>query len=130
MLPLHGARIEMIEPSADNSRMLRFLQEHGEGVGGLSIFVEDFDKEIRALREKGVPVQVMTTPVLDPNNPLRLGWVESNQGHGVWLEIVDLKTVPPYEKDWDSALLARAPLLPDGRSVLPGNSFFHWIGGN
>lgn len=111
MLPLHGARIEMIEPSPGNSRMYRFLKERGEGVGGLSIFVDDFDKEIKALKEKGIPVEITTTPVLDPKYPLRLGWVEADQGHGVWLEIADAKTVPPFDKDWDTALFASPSIL-------------------
>jgi catechol 2,3-dioxygenase-like lactoylglutathione lyase family enzyme len=110
MLPLHGARIEMIEPGPANSRMYRFLKERGEGVGGLSIFVEDFDNEIKGLKERGIKVELTTTPILDPKFPLRLGWVEADQGHGVWLEIVDVKTVPSYDKNWDVALFA-APSL-------------------
>lgn len=120
MLPLHGARIEMIEPGPANTRMYRFLKERGEGVGGLSIFVEDFDKEIKSLMEKGVAVEVTTTPILDPKYPLRLGWVEAYQGHGVWLEIVDVKTVPPYDKDWDVAQCAAPSLLFVKRLGLPG----------
>jgi catechol 2,3-dioxygenase-like lactoylglutathione lyase family enzyme len=104
MLPLHGARIEMVEPGPGNSRMARFLKERGEGIGGLSIFAEYFDKEINALKEKGIAVEVMTTPVLDPKYPLRLGWVDAAQGHGAWLELADVKTVPPFDKDWDLAL--------------------------
>ncbi len=111
MLPLHGARIEMVEPGPANSRMYRFLKERGEGVGGLSIFVEDFDKEISRLKERGIPVEVMTTPILDPKYPLRLAWVEADRGHGVWLEIADVKSVPPYDKDWDVALVAPSLLL-------------------
>jgi catechol 2,3-dioxygenase-like lactoylglutathione lyase family enzyme len=104
MLPLHGARIEMVEPGQGNGRMTRFLKERGEGIGGLSIFVENFDNEVKRLKEKGIAVQVMSTPVLDPKYPLRLGWVDAAQGHGAWLEIADVKSLPPFEKDWDLAL--------------------------
>jgi hypothetical protein len=113
MLPMHGARIEMVEPSAQNIRMFNFLKERGEGVGGLSIFIDDFDKKIRALREKGITVDVMTTPVLDPKYPLTLVWVGAEEAHSVWLEIADVKTVPPFDLDWESALLAPARLLLD-----------------
>ncbi len=124
MLPLHGARIEMIEPGPANSRMQRFLKERGEGVGGLSIFVEDFDKEIKGLKEKGFAVEIMTTPILDPKYPLRLGWVEADQAHGVWLEIADVKTVPPYDKDWDLAQFD-VPALPFGKRFgLPGRASY------
>ncbi len=122
MLPLHGARIEMVEPSAQNFRMFNFLKKRGEGLGGLSIFVEDFDKEIKTLREKGVTVEVMTTPVLDPKYPLRLGWVEADEAHGVWLEIVDATTVPPFDLDWESALITPDRLLLDKSLALPSHS--------
>lgn len=56
-------------------------------------------------------MQVMTTPILDPKYPLRLGWVEADQGHGAWIEIADAKTVPPYDKDWDLARSTAPPFL-------------------
>ena len=105
MLPTSaGARIELIEPNLDiDSRFARFLKERGEGVFGLSIFVDDFDKEVKTLREKGVTVELTTATIIDPEYPFRLGWVEAEEGHGAWIEIVDSEAVPPYEKEWDSA---------------------------
>jgi catechol 2,3-dioxygenase-like lactoylglutathione lyase family enzyme len=131
MLPMQGGRIEMIELGASaTGRMPRFAKEHGEGVGGLSIFLEDFDKEIATLKKKGVAVQVTNPPAAkDVKYPLRLGWVEADQGHGVWLEIVDVKTVPPYDKDWDVAQFAAPSRLFVKRLGLPGyDSCFASIG--
>ena len=67
MLPIPGGtpgfRIEMLEvaPNAEeDNRMARFLKERGEGVGGLSIFIEDFDAVVKDLKDKGVAVEVET----------------------------------------------------------------------
>ena len=101
MLPIPGCRIEMIEraPSVDD-RMTRFLKKRGEGVGGISIFVEDFDGVIKDLREKGFTVEVITGGRFDPKYPFRIGWVEAEEAHGAWIEYVESKAVPPYERQW------------------------------
>ena len=55
MLPTRGgARIELIEPkNTSKNRLARFLKERGEGVFGLSVFIDDFDAEVKVLRKKG-----------------------------------------------------------------------------
>jgi len=99
MLPTEsGARIELIEPdTAVDSRFARFLRERGEGVFGLSIFVDDFDTEVRTLREKGVTVEDDMQAALFPENPFRIAWVPPEEGHGVWIELVDLEALPYFE---------------------------------
>ena len=111
MLPIPGGtpgfRLEMIElaPNVqEDNRMYRFLKERGEGVGGLSIFVEDFDAVVKDLRGKGVDVKVDTISIIDPEYPFRVGWVEAEEAHGAWIELVDSKAVPPFEIDWDLEL--------------------------
>ena len=109
MLPIPGAipgfRLEMLEiaPSVqqEDNRISRFLKKRSEGVGGLSIFVEDFDGVVEDLRKKGVAVEIETATVVDPKYPFRIGWVEPEEAHGAWIELVDSLAVPPFEKDWD-----------------------------
>lgn len=97
-----GARIEFIEPNlAVDSRFSRFLKERGEGVFGLSIFVEDFDAEVRTLKKKGVPVEEETQTFLFSEYPFRIDWVPPEEGHGVWIEIVDSEALPSYEREWE-----------------------------
>jgi catechol 2,3-dioxygenase-like lactoylglutathione lyase family enzyme len=91
-----GARIEFIEPKAGTkTRFSRFLEGRGEGVFGLSIFVNDFDKEVKALRDKGVKVEDDYQASIHPNYPFRIAWVPPEEGHGVWLEFVDSEALPP-----------------------------------
>jgi catechol 2,3-dioxygenase-like lactoylglutathione lyase family enzyme len=91
-----GARIEFIEPKTGTStRFSRFLQARGEGVFGLSIFVNDFDKEVKALKDKGVKVEDDYQASIHPNYPFRIAWVPPEEGHGVWLEFVDSEALPP-----------------------------------
>jgi len=98
MLPTaSGARIEFIEPNPDyDSRFSRFLNKRGEGVFGLSIFCTNFDEEITRLKAKGVKVEEETQTFLFPDNPLRLAWIPPDEGHGVWIELVDMETLPDF----------------------------------
>jgi catechol 2,3-dioxygenase-like lactoylglutathione lyase family enzyme len=91
-----GARIEFIEPkTGTRTRFSRFLEERGEGVFGLSIFVNDFDKEVKALKDKGIKVEDDYQASIHPNYPFRIAWVPPEEGHGVWLEFVDSEALPP-----------------------------------
>jgi catechol 2,3-dioxygenase-like lactoylglutathione lyase family enzyme len=91
-----GARIELLEPkSGVDSRFSRFLRERGEGVFGLSIFVEDFDGEVKALKDKGVKYEEYCQAAIHPDYPFRIAWVPPEEGHGVWLEFVDSTALPP-----------------------------------
>src|SRR4030043_259514 len=68
-----GARIEFIEPNmAQSTPFKQFLNERGEGVFGLSIFVDDFDAEVERLKKEGIPVQVDTQSFLFPEHPFRM----------------------------------------------------------
>lgn len=94
-----GARIEFIEPNmAQSTPFKQFLNERGEGVFGLSIFVDDFDAEVERLKKEGIPVQVDTQSFLFPDHPFRMGWVSPQYAHGVWLEFVDYEALPSFEK--------------------------------
>ena len=99
MLPVpKGARIELVErrPGGEENRHSKFLKEHGEGVVGLSIFIDDFDAEIARLKKKGVKVTVEEQKDLHPGYPFRMAWVPPEEAHGVWLEIVDDDALPPH----------------------------------
>ncbi len=98
MLPaLEGSRIELIEPkSSSMKRHAEFLKKHGEGVMGLSGFVDDFDAEVKALREKGIAVEEEIQPSVHPGYALRLAWIPPEEGNGVWIELVDVKSLPPH----------------------------------
>ena len=97
MLPTAGgARIELIEPKPNaKHRIARFLKERGEGVFGLSVFIDDFEGEVKSLREQGVKVEEETQASVHPGYPLRLAWIPPQESHGVWIELVDSESLPP-----------------------------------
>lgn len=96
MLPTAaGARIELIEPNTEmDTRFTRWLNERGEGVFGLSMFIDNFDEEVARLRAEGVTVEDDFQGNVHPDNPFRIGWIPPTEGHGVWIELVDWAALP------------------------------------
>jgi catechol 2,3-dioxygenase-like lactoylglutathione lyase family enzyme len=93
-----GARIEFLEPKPGiDNHFNKFLEERGEGVCGVCFYVDDFDAEIKALRDKGVTVEDDKQAALFPDHPFRIAWVPPEEAHGVWLELVDVKALPNFE---------------------------------
>ena len=50
----------------------------------------------RTLRQNGVTVKDETVELVHAGYPLRLGWVTPEQACGVWIELVDARSLPPH----------------------------------
>lgn len=53
-LPLEGTRIELLEPTSDESPIAGFIARRGEGLHHLAIRVDNVESAMAALREAGV----------------------------------------------------------------------------
>lgn len=51
-----GSQIELIEPSATNESLQKFLERRGEGLHHICLEVEDIEAELQALQDKGASV--------------------------------------------------------------------------
>ena len=92
-LPTGDTFIELIQPTSPENRFARFLRERGEGLFHLSFFTDDFDKEVRALKEKGFTVEEEVAHI-SPEHPFRLAWLSPKSTLGVWIELVDMSALP------------------------------------
>jgi methylmalonyl-CoA epimerase len=54
MLVLGDVEIELIEPISADSGVAKFLEKKGEGIHHICLEVDDVDKELAALADKGV----------------------------------------------------------------------------
>jgi methylmalonyl-CoA epimerase len=55
-LPVGETRIELLEPTAEDSPIARFIQRRGEGVHHLCFQVADLDAALERLKAAGVPL--------------------------------------------------------------------------
>jgi len=48
------ARIELLEPTSDDSPVAKFIEKKGEGIHHLAVSSQDVVKDIESMKEKGV----------------------------------------------------------------------------
>lgn len=53
-LPVGESNIELLEPSTDDSPVKKFLDKKGEGVHHIALHVDDLEKALEDLKNKGV----------------------------------------------------------------------------
>jgi methylmalonyl-CoA epimerase len=54
MVPLGESRIELLEPTSDDSPIARFLAKRGEGLHHVSLHVDDLAGAVERLKQQGV----------------------------------------------------------------------------
>ena len=98
---LFSLRIELAEPIAGTESRYGlatrdFLRERGEGIFRFAMFTDDFDARVKALEEKGYPMIVEEYSTLFPGYKVRIAFFRPEYTRGVWMNLVDEKTVPRY----------------------------------
>ncbi len=54
MIPLAESRIELLEPTSEESAVGRFLKKRGEGLHHVALHVDDIASTLKAMQAKGV----------------------------------------------------------------------------
>src|SRR5262245_43813790 len=54
MLPIGESRIELLEPTSEDSPISKFLEKRGGGIHHVAIEVEDIVSELQKLKDKGL----------------------------------------------------------------------------
>ena len=53
-LPLRDTEVELLEPTADDSPVAKFIEKKGEGIHHLAIRVDDLESALSGLKAQGV----------------------------------------------------------------------------
>jgi methylmalonyl-CoA/ethylmalonyl-CoA epimerase len=80
------AEIELIEPGQGESIWREFLEEKGEGVHHVGVFVPDIDKELARYEEKGIGI--LQT---GENDRIKLAYVDTEPVVGLMVELLQRK---------------------------------------
>jgi LAO/AO transport system kinase len=86
MLPLGASRIELLEPTADDSTIGRFLARRGEGLHHVAIRVEELDERFAAMKAAGMRLASDTVRVGAGGH--RYFFVHPESTGGVLVELV------------------------------------------
>ena len=91
MLPIGDTRIELLEPTSDDSPISKFLEKRGGGIHHIAVEVEDIASELDTLKQKGVRL-IDTEPRVGAGGCL-VAFIHPSAAGGVLLELVQTPPV-------------------------------------
>lgn len=86
MLELGGSRLELLEPTADDSPVGRFLDRQGEGVHQVAFGVDDLEAALARAEDLGIRV---LGDVREGAGGTRVCFLHPKDCHGVLVELVE-----------------------------------------
>ncbi|MBD3406537.1 MAG: methylmalonyl-CoA epimerase [Candidatus Lokiarchaeota archaeon] len=84
-LGIGESRIELLEPTADDSPIARFLEKRGSGIHHIAVRVDDIEAAIKAHKESGSRM-IDETPRTGAHN-MRIAFVHPKTTGGVLMEL-------------------------------------------
>lgn len=87
MVPLGGTRLELLEPTADDSVIAKFLAARGEGLHHISLRVLDLSATFQKLKADGV--RLVSNEIKIGAGGHRYIFVHPSSAGGVLLELVE-----------------------------------------
>jgi methylmalonyl-CoA epimerase len=87
MLPLGESRIELLEPTSDDSPISKFLEKRGGGIHHIAVEVDDIEAALAKLKSEGARL-IDETP-RNGAEGCRVAFVHPAASGGVLLELVE-----------------------------------------
>jgi methylmalonyl-CoA/ethylmalonyl-CoA epimerase len=86
MLPIGESRIELLEPTSDDSPISKFLEKRGSGIHHIAVKVDDIEASLAKLKANGTRL-IDETPRVGAEGCL-VAFVHPSSANGVLLELV------------------------------------------
>ncbi len=86
MLPIGESRIELLEPTSDDSPISKFLEKRGGGIHHIAVEVDDIRAKLLQLKSKGMRL-IDENPRIGAEGCL-VAFVHPSSSNGVLLELV------------------------------------------
>lgn len=92
MLPVGESRIELLEPTAEDSPISKFLAKRGPGIHHIAVQVDDIRAALEGLKQKGARL-IDEQPRTGAGGCL-VAFVHPSSAGGVLIELVQNRVVP------------------------------------
>lgn len=86
MLPIGESRVELLEPTSDDSPISKFLEKRGGGIHHIAVEVDDIEASLAQLKSKGMRL-IDEAPRIGAEGCL-VAFVHPSAANGVLLELV------------------------------------------
>ena len=90
MLPLGESRIELLEPTSEDSPISKFLEKRGGGIHHIAVEVDDIEAALAKLKANGARL-IDESPRIGAEGCL-VAFVHPSSANGVLLELVQTNT--------------------------------------
>lgn len=97
MLPLGESRIELLEPTSEDSPIAKFLEKRGPGIHHIAVRVDDIRSVLARLKAEGARL-IDEEPRRGAGGSL-IAFVHPSSSNGVLLELVEQSSGQPHGKD-------------------------------
>src|SRR5919199_596403 len=87
MLPLGESRVELLEPTSEDSPVAKFLEKRGPGIHHIAVLVPDIRAALLSLKERGARL-IDEEPRVGAGNCL-VAFIHPSTTQGVLLELVE-----------------------------------------
>jgi methylmalonyl-CoA epimerase len=87
MVPLGESRMELLEPTSENSVIAKFIAKRGEGLHHLSLRVPDLEAAVKRLKKDGV--RLVSDEIKIGAGGHKYVFVHPSSAGGVLLELVE-----------------------------------------
>ena len=87
MVPVGDTRLELLEPTAEDSVIAKFMAKRGEGLHHISLRVPDLEAAVEALKQKGV--RLVSENIGVGAGGHRYIFIHPSSAGGVLLELVE-----------------------------------------
>jgi methylmalonyl-CoA/ethylmalonyl-CoA epimerase len=87
MLPVGESRVELLEPTSEDSPIAKFISKRGAGIHHIAVRVEDIRASLERLKEQGLRL-IDETPRIGAGGCL-VAFVHPSSANGVLLELVE-----------------------------------------
>jgi methylmalonyl-CoA epimerase len=88
MVPLGGSRLELLEPTSENSVIAKFIAQRGEGLHHISLRVPDLMAAVERLKKDGV--RLVSDEIKVGAGGHKYIFVHPTSAGGVLLELVEV----------------------------------------
>ncbi len=87
MVPVGESRLELLEPTSENSPIAKFISKHGEGLHHVSLRVPDLAATVERLKKDGV--RLVSNDIKVGAGGHRYIFIHPSSAGGVLLELVE-----------------------------------------
>ena len=87
MLPVGESRVELLEPTSDDSPVAKFIEKRGAGIHHIAVRVENIRESLARLKDQGIRL-IDETPRIGAGGCL-VAFVHPSSANGVLLELVE-----------------------------------------